>query len=518
MGNSVIFKPAPETVLCGWILVNILWEAGIPKHVLQFINCVDEPIGSNLIADPRVNAIILTGATSTAKLFLSLRPGLDLSAETGGKNSIIVTSISDHDLAIKDIIHSAFGHSGQKCSAASLLILEAELYDDANFRKQLRDATLSLKVGSAWDFSSKIVPLIRTPNNHLLRGLTTLDKGETWLVQPKQDSANPNLWSPGIKFGVEEGSFMHQTELFGPVLGVMRARNLQHALSLANGTPYGLTAGLHSLDSREHTKWLHHIHAGNLYINRTVTGAIVKRQPFGGCKASSFGHGAKAGGPNYLSQFAHYKQIDLPEEKSPVPESVNQLTSLLQVIHLTSEELGSWFASAANYAYWLKKWRGDRDCTKILGQDNLFQVKSIHHLALRIQKQDKPLDLFRIFSAVLTTESHMIVSYSKESTPLVINAAWRSISPHLEFIQESEEEFCRKMQKHAFNRVRLASQPSKNMVLAASQSGTFINSLPIVANGRFELLHYLREVAVSSDYHRYGNLGIREGEPRKAIR
>ncbi|NGX51447.1 MAG: Bifunctional protein PutA, partial [Chlamydiae bacterium] len=150
-GNCVLFKPAPESVLAGWQLVTALWEAGIPKTVLQFINCDDEPIGSKLIQDERLNAVILTGATSTAQLFIKMRPGIDLSAETGGKNALIITAMADRDQAIKDLVQSAFGHSGQKCSAASLAIIEKELYDDPRFQRQLRDAVASLKVGSPWD-------------------------------------------------------------------------------------------------------------------------------------------------------------------------------------------------------------------------------------------------------------------------------------------------------------------------------------------------------------------------------
>lgn len=517
MGNSVIFKPAPETVLCGWVLVNLLWEAGIPKDVLQFLNCVDEPIGSSIIKDPRIHAIILTGATATAKLFLSLRPGVDLSAETGGKNSLIVTSIADHDLAIKDIIHSAFGHSGQKCSAASLLILEADLYDNLNFRKQLQDATTSLKVGPAWDFSSKVVPLIRPATGSLLQGLTTLEKGESWLVEPKQDPKNPNLWSPGIKFGVKENSFTHQTELFGPVLGVMRAKDLDHALELANGTAYGLTSGLHSLDEREHKKWLRKIEAGNLYINRSTTGAIVKRQPFGGCKASSFGHGSKAGGPNYLSQFGCYKEVGLPTEKNSISEPVLHLSKFLQSAHLSPDEMDIFRVSAGNYSYWFKKGISQEDPTKILGQDNFFSYRKNSHLALRIQKNDQPLALFRIFAASLTAGSHLTISYSVDTCPIHINYAWKTLSPDLEFIEESEEAFCKKVEKHAFTKIRLASPASQDLKQSASKSGVFINALPVVANGRFEILNYVREVAISSDYHRYGNLGIREGEARKVV-
>ena len=201
-GNCVLFKPAPEAVLSGWELVKILWDAGIPKKVLQFIHCEDEPIGSRLIQDKRIDCVILTGATATAKLFLRLRPDLELFAETGGKNAMIVTGLSDRDLAIKDAVSSAFGHSGQKCSACSLLILEKEVYDDPHFLSQLKDAVESLNVGSCWDFSSKVTPLIHPPGEILLKGLTTLEKGESWLVKPTVDPNNPNLWSPGVKLGV----------------------------------------------------------------------------------------------------------------------------------------------------------------------------------------------------------------------------------------------------------------------------------------------------------------------------
>src|SRR5262249_51428552 len=146
-------------------------------------------------------------------------------------------------------------------------ICEAEVYDDPNFRRQLRDAAASLRVGDAWDLSTRLNPLIRPPQATLYRGLTTLEEGEEWLLEPKQDAHNPNLWSPGIKLGVKPHHFTYQNELFGPVLGVMRAENLSHAIALANGTPYGLTAGLHSLDEREQTQWSEQIEAGNCYIN-----------------------------------------------------------------------------------------------------------------------------------------------------------------------------------------------------------------------------------------------------------
>ncbi len=200
-GNCVLFKPAPEAVGVGWILVNLFWEAGISREVLQFVMCEDEPIGSLLIKDSRIAVVSLTGATSTARQFLQMRPGLDLQAETGGKNALIITSMADRDLAIKDLVHSAFSYNGQKCSACSLAILEAEVYDDPHFRAQLRDAAVSLCVGSAWEMKSKMTPLIRIPKqgDPLHRALTQLEPGEEWLLEPKQDPHHQNLWSPGIK-------------------------------------------------------------------------------------------------------------------------------------------------------------------------------------------------------------------------------------------------------------------------------------------------------------------------------
>ena len=311
-GNGVILKPAPEAVLVGWHLAQALWDAGIPSEALAFLPCPDGDVGRGLITDPRVDAVILTGSVETARRFLAWRPALTLFAETSGKNAMIVTALADRDQAIRDLVRSAFGHDGQKCSAASLAICEAEVYEDEVFRRQLRDAAASLPVGDAWDPASRITPLTQPPGEALRRALTTLDEGEAWLLEPRRLGTGERLWSPGIKLGVRRASFFHRTECFGPVLGLMRAENLDEAIDLADDTPFGLTSGIQSLDDREVDRWVERIHAGNLYVNRPTTGAIVGRQPFGGWKASSVGPGAKAGGPNYVLQLARWRQVALP--------------------------------------------------------------------------------------------------------------------------------------------------------------------------------------------------------------
>ena len=130
-GNAVILKPAPEAVLTGWILAQHLWRAGVPREVLQFVPCPDNEIGQSLVSDPRVSVVVLTGAHSTGKMFQGWRPQMRLFAETSGKNSLIITAAADQDLAVKDLVRSAFGHAGQKCSAASLAILACLMWGTA---------------------------------------------------------------------------------------------------------------------------------------------------------------------------------------------------------------------------------------------------------------------------------------------------------------------------------------------------------------------------------------------------
>ncbi len=515
-GNCVLFKPSSEVILIAWHLVNALWDAGIPKEVLQFVPCSGAGVGSDLITDTRLDCVILTGGTSTARKFLELRPGLDLAAETGGKNALIITALADRDLAIKDLVQSAFGHNGQKCSAASLAILEAEVYDDPHFLSNLREAVASLPVGLSWDPATKISPLIHPPTDELLKGLTTLEEGEEWLLEPKPDPLNPNLWSPAIKLGVKQGGFTHQTELFGPVLGLMRADNLRHAVELANDTPYGLTSGIHSLDEREQAYWTDHIEAGNCYINRTITGAIVRRQPFGGTKASSFGNGSKAGGPNYLRECMIATQTGIPQEKHPVNEWVNSLTAFLEKIDLTTEQLGVWCASSSNYAYWWKRMRQDRDPSKIVGQDNYFRYLPRKNIVLRLGANSQPLDALRVCAAALTVNADLEISWSQKAAKQ-IHLDWLELVPILRVVEEDEEAFLERVKAGRIQRIRLIEPASQAIKEAAAQAGVHFIDAPVLVNGRLELLHYLREMSLSIDYHRYGNLGLREGELRKPV-
>ncbi len=404
MGNPVIFKPAPEALHTAWEMVQFFWKAGIPREALQFFGGPDSDISKALICSPDVAAVILTGGSETATLFKQWRPDLLLFAETSGKNAMIITATADPDLAIKDLVSSAFGHAGQKCSAASIAFIEAELYNSPSFLAQLRDAAASLSVGEATHLSSYVTPLIRKPGPDLLRGLTELDPGESWLLKPEQ--LTPTLWSPGIKMGIKTGSWIHQTELFGPVLSLIKIKNLDEAITLQNSSEFGLTGGIHSLDPQEIATWCERVEVGNAYINRPMTGAIVRRQPFGGWKKSSVGPGAKAGGPNYLSQFCSWQETALPEHAAtPSAAVINLLEN-----HPPSERITK---AAQSYAYWWQEeFSQEHDPSQLHGESNHFRYRPAPEIVVNDLEGE---DLALVEIAAMTVGSKIV---SKSSHPL----------------------------------------------------------------------------------------------------
>ena len=505
-GNAVVLKPAPEAILVGWWLVNCLWDAGIPREILQFLPCPDDEIGRALVTDARVGAVILTGSVETARLFLGWRPDLTLFAETSGKNAIVVTSLADRDQAIRDLVRSAFGHNGQKCSAASLAICEAEVYDAADFRRQLRDAAASLAVGGAWETSSRVTPLTQPPGAALRRALTVLDEGEEWLLEPRPAPDNPQLWSPGIKLGVRPGSFFHRTECFGPVLGLMRADNLDHAIELVNAQPFGLTSGIQTLDDREIERWVAGIDAGNLYVNRPITGAIVGRQPFGGWKASSVGPGAKAGGPNYVLQLARWRQVSHPAGgDEPLRESMAALLERC-VAELPDDNARALVrAAAASYARaWRRHFSREHDPSAIRGERNGFRYRPCRHVITRGSvTRAQAAALCQVLLAVCVAGVRLTLSLPPESQPW----PWLTECGGVQVVVETEAGLVERVAHPGdAERLRVWEPISTAARAAANGTGVTIIDAPVLANGRLELRWYVREQAVSRVLHRYGSL------------
>lgn len=529
-GNTVILKPASETVLTASRLCQAFWEAGVPHDALQLIPCRSKVAEEALVCNPAVDAVILTGSTQTAKRMLTVRPGLHLLAETGGKNATIVTAMADRDLAIKHVIHSAFSHSGQKCSATSLLLLENEVFEDEKFRESLADAVRSLHVGSAWDLHTKMGPLIRPPTAELTRGLKTLEDDESWLVVPEHVVGNPNLFRPGVKWNVKPGGFTHLTELFGPVLGVMPFSRLEQAIEIVRSTGYGLTSGLESLDEREIELWKQSMDAGNLYINRPTTGAIVLRQPFGGVGLSAYGPGVKAGGPHYVLALAHVRDADQSDQADVIEhenEPLDKLRQWLEVATVESslessleEELVGAMQSQRKAV--AEEFSREHDTLRIVGQDNVRRYRPVRALTIRVTASDSIRDAIVAVSAAAAVGAQTTLSMDPEvanrDKELLESAADHVpglIHPH----EESESALAERIRSGHVNRLRLLARGDAASPVAAACAETFVTIIdePVLRTGCVECLRYLDEQSVSHDYHRYGNLGRRANEDRRAV-
>ena len=499
-GSPVIIKPARQARRAGAVMVEALWEAGVPRDVLQYVQLEGRDLGRQLIAHPSVGRVILTGAFETAALFRSFRNDLPLLAETSGKNAIIVTPSADLDLAAKDVAWSAFGHAGQKCSAASLVVLVGSVGRSQRFQRQLVDAVRSLRVGVPWDEASQVGPLIGPADGKLLRGLTTLEPGQSWLLAPEKLDESGALWRPGIRVGVRAGSEFHRTEYFGPILGVMTAATLDEAIDLVNAVDYGLTSGLHSLDEGEIQTWLRRVEAGNAYINRGTTGAIVQRQPFGGWKKSVVGPGSKAGGPNYLVGLGNWHDA----APTASPETDIAATALRAASAVLRQDERAWLVAAlgTDEIAWREEFGQVRDISALELEQNAFRYSPVP-VTIR-HESERLADLLRVLALGTRAGSPLVVS-SAQALPAPVNAYIDSIGASR--VVERPAAWHRHAIKLAetAGRVRLIGGDESALAGVVGGAPTLtVYAGPVVSAGRVEALAFLREQAVSISAHRFG--------------
>jgi RHH-type proline utilization regulon transcriptional repressor/proline dehydrogenase/delta 1-pyrroline-5-carboxylate dehydrogenase len=494
-GNAVVLKPAPETPRTAFAVAQACWDAGVPRSTLRYVRCADSVVGEHLLAHDGIDGIILTGSLETAERFRSLAPATPLFAETSGKNAIVVMPDADLDLAVADIVHSAFGHAGQKCSAASLAICVGSVATSERFRRQLLDATRSLIVATPDRPEAVMGPLIGAPSAKLHRALTQLEAGQRWLLRPRLIDPATNLWTPAIVDGVQAGSWFHRTECFGPVLGLMAAHDLDEAISVQNAVPYGLTGGIHTLDPEHVQRWLERVEVGNAYVNRGVTGAIVRRQPFGGWKRSVIGPGAKAGGPNYVAQLGRWRAMrdpELGEELSPrIAAFVATVASELEPAERVSLER----AARSDARAWRTEFATVHDPSRLAYEGNEFRYRALPTIVVRVTADARPAAVARVLAAAMLVGAPLRVSAAPGSS-----GPFGSVARH----EEHGEDFVGWARRARPDRVRLlGDEPAVRAGLPAT---TFVDDRPPIGDGRIELLRYVREQTVSRTRHRFGNL------------
>ena len=312
-GNCTLLKPAEVSSVIAAKITEILLEAGIPKGVLQYVPCKGSTVGAYMVKHPDVHMITFTGSQEVGCQIYAdaaiLQPGQKhlkrVIAEMGGKNAIIVDESADLDQAVAGVVYSAFGYSGQKCSACSRVIVVESVYD--NFVARLVEATRSLNIGAAENPGTQVGPVIDANAHSRIREHIETGRAEAKIALEMPAPETGYFVGPVIVTEVSPTATIAQEEIFGPVLSVVRAKNFSEAIAIANGTNFALTGGLYSRTPSHIDRAASDFEVGNLYINRGITGAVVSRQPCGGFKLS--GVGSKAGGPDYLLQFLEPRTI-----------------------------------------------------------------------------------------------------------------------------------------------------------------------------------------------------------------
>ncbi|BAZ20791.1 putative delta-1-pyrroline-5-carboxylate dehydrogenase [Kalymmatonema gypsitolerans NIES-4073] len=312
-GNCTLLKPAETSSVITAKLTEILVEAGIPKGVFQYVPGKGSQVGAYLVNHPDTHVIAFTGSQEVGcRIYAEaaiVKPGQKhmkrVIAEMGGKNAIIVDESADLDQAVVGVVQSAFGYSGQKCSACSRVVVLEPVYD--TFVQRFVEATKSLNIGETELPSTQVGPVIDANAHTRIREYIDKGKAEAKVALEMPAPDNGYFIGPVIFKDVPPNAVIAQEEIFGPVVAVIRVKDFKEALEVANGTNYALTGGLYSRTPSHIEQAQEEFEVGNLYINRNITGAIVARQPFGGFKLS--GVGSKAGGPDYLLQFLEPRTV-----------------------------------------------------------------------------------------------------------------------------------------------------------------------------------------------------------------
>jgi RHH-type proline utilization regulon transcriptional repressor/proline dehydrogenase/delta 1-pyrroline-5-carboxylate dehydrogenase len=334
-------------------------------------------------------------------------------------------------------------------------------------------------------------------------------------VKPRQLDDTDRLWSPGVRDGVQPGSDFHRTEFFGPVLGLMTAPNLRAAIALQNATDYGLTAGIHSLDAREVAVWLDLVAAGNLYVNRPITGAIVRRQPFGGWKRSSVGPGTKAGGPNTLLALGTWRpDAGEPSDDLTLDGLDDRVRTVIEAFQPVLDFSG--FDTVRRAAFsdeeaWTSEFGHSHDPSALGVERNVFRYRPAE-VVVRWDESGTAADLARVLCAGVRARARLLVSTAtplpSALLPLIDDGTplGRSLLGILGVKIESDVAFRVRAAKGLPARIRLVGSDALSLATALDGSpDTAVWSGPVTTAGRIEMLPFLREQAVSITAHRFGN-------------
>ncbi|UFU14212.1 bifunctional proline dehydrogenase/L-glutamate gamma-semialdehyde dehydrogenase [Curtobacterium sp. C1] len=548
-GSGVVLKPSPRAGRSGAVLADVLWDAGVPHSLLQLVDLDVDQLGRDLVAHPTVDRVLLTGTTDTARSFRWWRAGLPLTAATSSRNTVVVTPSADLDQAAQDVVHSAFGQAGQDRATAPLVVLVGSVGESERFRRQLVDATRTLRVAWPQDPTAQVGPLVSEPSGAVLRALTELGPGESWLVQPAPLDDTGRLWSPGIRDGVRPGSAFHHDVAAAPVLGIVHVETLEQAIAVQNGPDSGLVAGLHSLDVDEVGTWVASVQAGELVVNRRTTGAVVGRRPTGGWKASSVGPGAQTGGPLDVATLGRWEPVPRSVHKSiQLTGLPSRVTTLIEAARsgLSFEEFDQVRAGALSDVRARQSLYGRSQDPTGLGIERNVHRWRPRSVVVRHAEGAPTGALVRTLVAATSARAHVLLSTARPLPgPLTqLLAGPRSPLDVVDHLVESDEDFLGRAASGAVFRSDWSTgdepQDALEAVLAQTEGqdrpptaafggpgaririvggdplaleealGASVDvdvvDAPVVESGVVEMLHYLREQSIAITAHRFGDV------------
>ncbi|WP_066517226.1 proline dehydrogenase family protein [Curtobacterium ammoniigenes] len=547
-GSGVVVKPASQAGRSVALLTDILWQAGVPHSLLAVVDIDEEALGRTLVAHAVVDRVLFTGSADTARSFRWWRAGLPLSATSGGRNTIVVTPSADFDLAVEDIVASAFGRAGQQRAAVSLVILVGSVATSERFHRTLVDAGRGLHVAWPSGPAAQLGPLIARPHGTTRDALTVLEAGASWLLEPRALDDSERLWSPGIREGAAAAPEAGLLDAVAPVVELASVDSLQAAIALQNSSDSGLAAGLHSLDAAEVAEWVDSVQAGTLFVNRRTTDTSVGRAPLGGWKRSSIGPTTRPGGPLHLATLGRWVPKARPPHKSirlrGVPDAVATLIDAARP-GLTFEEFDQVRAGALSDAVaWSEEFGVAHDPAALKAERNVLRYRPMS-VIVRQSENASTGDLVRVLAAASAARAHILLSTARPlPAPLVqLLSSGRSPLDVVDHLVESDEDWLQRAAAGAIFLDRWSGdlEPDENDIVAAltpsletiprtafggpgarirllggdpimleealgASVDVTVYDAPVVDAGLLEMLPFVREQVIAMRTHRFGSV------------
>ncbi len=496
-GNCIIFKPTPGSLRLGYRLAELAAEAGFASPRFNTLACLDNQIADKLMTDPRTDATLLSGNAVLAARLVSRAPGSPLLCAAAGLSSVYLAPECDWQLAVHELTRAAFRRSGQSAMCPRVVLVDAGVYDNQLFMNALKDAVSSLSAQPGWTEAADLGPLAHPLTDSQRRLLTEQHDEETWLVRPAAQGLNSQLWTPGVITGVKPGSPLVSAaarEL--PLLALIRVSSMAEALVLQKNISAAGTASLYAQDEALISQWCRSMdsaHSGvhSLFINccpQSRPGLL----PEPSCNLPACSPAPQAGGPHYLTALCRWQETARPQRRGKqrnIPfspwESLSPKPSPDDTMRLTS--------AADSISYWWENEFGSERVLTTYEGESITRRYSAHPICLRAEKASSDIDLAIAIMAALTAGSELQLSVAALRPWMSRALEPLGITISVESREEFESHFADFAGRGICVRDSAATEATHRH---AAEAGLLLCTDSVLANGRLELLHCLRETVI----------------------